>query len=495
MNRKEQQEILLAVTDAFLRRGAYVQYDQRSMDRVLELTPRRRKYLPPECANSQYTQFLDCSGYTSAIYFQAFGYLLPSDLTWHMVDMMEPRVYYYERTYEETPEEFSRIEQEVRAILEPGDLITYQRKVGSGHITMYLGDGRFTDCSPPRKQPNSYDYVNGHNNFYDNGGLWVKPVERLFLQQETEEAGLALYADNVTRFSVHRPLDVVGDPTSNAIARTTTARDLWCAVENSAPGLRQVAPGGEVEYRVIVRNCGEEERPLEIDFRAPAGSVLMAAGDCPMSVAGGGEVQVTFRVRVNGGNTALYLDGPAVTVNGLEVFAHRVLLGSAMTDAQWEIVKKEAADAMAAGETALAAASRAYAQLGVAMKSRAKDYACQYFFLHDSTKGDVLSRWPQEPRRDLAVYTAFGGKGVITPEMGSLPVGPRTTYFDRKDLRPGDVLLILDDARGDNSESWFYDGESLQDGKCVLTGEELDAWIEGLFARYAFLLLRPAQAL
>ena len=117
MNRKEQQEILLAVADAFLRLGAYVQYDQRSMDRMLELTPRRRKYLPPECANSQYTQFLDCSGYTSAIYWQAFGYLLPSDLTWHMVDMMEPRVYYYERTYEETPEEFSRIEKEVRGLL------------------------------------------------------------------------------------------------------------------------------------------------------------------------------------------------------------------------------------------------------------------------------------------------------------------------------------------------------------------------------------------
>ena len=500
MNRKEKQEILLAMADAYLRRGRYIQYDQRSMDRVLELTPRRRKYLPPECANSQYIQFLDCSGYTSAIYLQAFGYLLPADLTWHMVDQLERRVYYYERTHEETPEEFDRIEAEVREVLEPGDLITYQRQVGSGHIVMYLGDDRFTDCSPPRKQPNSYNYQEGHNNYYENGGLWVKPVSRLFLQEETEEAGKALYADNVVRFSIHRPLDVVGDPLPGAIARVTTAKDLWCAVENSAPGLRQAAAGGEVEYCVIVRNCGEEERPLDIDFRAPAGSVLTAAEDCPMTIAGGEELQVKFRVRVDRGNTAPYLDGPAVTVNGLEIFAHRVLLGSTMTDAQWALVQKETAAAMAAGDTALAAAARAYAALGVTVEPLEKKYAYTHFFLHDSTKGDVLSRWPQEPRRDLAVYSAFGGRAVITPEMGSTPVGPRTVRFERSDLLPGDVLLCLGDGFGADAFSCFYDGESLTGrfdaGECrSITGEELDAFMEGLFARYAFLLLRPAQTL
>ena len=501
MEKKKKLEILLAVTDAFLRRGRYIQYDQRSMDRVLELTPRRRKYLPPESANSQYTQFLDCSGYTTALYLQAFDYLLPADLTWHMVDQLEPRIYYYERTHQETSEDFDRIEAEVRAVLQPGDLVTYQRQVGSGHIVMYLGDDRITDCSPPRKKPNSYDYQEGHNNFYDNGGLWVKPVSRLFVREDTEEAGRALYADNIVRFSVSRPLDIVGEPTANAIARATTARDLWCAVENSTPGLRQAVPGGEVEYRVIVRNCSEEERPLDITFRAPAGSVLAEAEDCPMTIAGCGEVQVTFRVRVDRSNTAPYLDGPAVTVNGLEIYAHRVLLGSAMTAAQWETVQRVTAAGLAEGMTALAAASKAYAQLGVTVEPLEKKYVYTHFFLHDSTKGDVLSRWPQEPRRDLAVYSAFGGRAVITPEMGSMPVGPRTTYFDRADLLPGDVLLCWEDCLGAGAFSVFYDGESLA-GRFVegedcrsLTGNELDAFLEGLFARHAFLLLRPAQAL
>ena len=500
MNRKEKQEILLAMADAFLRRGRYIQYDQRSMDRVLELTPRRRKYLPPESANSQYIQFLDCSGYTTAIYLQAFNHLLPSDLTWHMVEHLQTRVYYYERTHEETPEEFDRIEAEVRAVLEPGDLITYQRKVGSGHIIMYLGDDRFTDCSPPVKQPNSYNYQEGHNNYYDNGGLWVKPLSRLFLREDTETALRALYADSVVRFSVSRPLDLVGDPLPSAVARVTTAKDLWCAVENSAPGLQQAAPGGEVEYRVIIRNCGEEERPLDIDFRAAAGSVLTAAEDCPMTIAGGEELQVKFSVRVDRGNTAPYLDGPVVTVNGLEVYAHRVLLGSTMTDAQWALVKRETAAALDAGDTALAAAAKAYAALGVTVQPEEKKYAYTHFFLHDSTKGDVLSRWPQEPRRDLAVYSAFGGRAVITPEMGSVPVGPRAVRIEPSDLLPGDVLLCLGDGFGADAFSCFYDGECLTGrfdaGECrSIAGEELETFVEGLLARHAFLLLRPAQAL
>ena len=97
---EQKREALLTVAKAFLDRGVYSQYDQRSMDRLIQVTPRRRKYLPPEAGNSQYTHFLDCSGYMSAIYLTAFGYELPSDLTWIMVDQMEPRKYLYNLTHD-----------------------------------------------------------------------------------------------------------------------------------------------------------------------------------------------------------------------------------------------------------------------------------------------------------------------------------------------------------------------------------------------------------
>ena len=68
-------------------------------------------------------------------------------------------------------------------------------------------------------------------------------------------------------------------------------------------------------------------------------------------------------------------------------------------------------------------------------------------------------------------------------------------HITKEDLRPGDVLLIMDDGFGVSSASYYWDGESLVGGEAAVTGAEADALIEGLFAKYAFLLLRPAQAL
>ena len=112
----------------------------------------------------------------------------------------------------------------------------------------------------------------------------------------------------------------------------------------------------------------------------------------------------------------------------------------------------------------------------------------------------MISRRPQKPFEDLAVYTGFGGKNVITPEMAAGSY-VRTTFISAKDLLPGDVLLCLEDSFGDVAYSAFFDGEKMTgvfapEGKtCEITGEELDRFMDSLFGRFAFLLLRPAQGL
>jgi hypothetical protein len=59
-----------------------------------------------------------------------------------------------------------------------------------------------------------------------------------------------------------------------------------------------------------------------------------------LTVQPGEEKRITFSVAVDKDNTAIQLDGPVVTVNDLIVYAHPVLLGRQMTDAQWESVKE-----------------------------------------------------------------------------------------------------------------------------------------------------------
>ena len=76
-----------------------------------------------------------------------------------------------------------------------------------------------------------------------------------------------------------------------------------------------------------------------------------------------------------------------------------------------------------------------------------------------------------------------------------------TARVNREDLLPGDVLLCLEDSFGDVAYSAFFDGEKLigcfeAGGKTrSISGEELDAFMDSLFGRFAFLLLRPAQGL
>ena len=140
MNANEKREALIEVAKAYLNRGRYIQYDQRCMDRKSFLTPRRIKLYPPEAATEDNTVFLDCSSYVGALYYETFGVELPADLTWHMIDYIGPRVYYYELTHEETPEEIENITKEITRVLLPGDVITYDIGVGSGHTMLYIGD-------------------------------------------------------------------------------------------------------------------------------------------------------------------------------------------------------------------------------------------------------------------------------------------------------------------------------------------------------------------
>lgn len=472
----EKQQALLTVAEAFLARGAHIQYDQRSMDRVLELTPRRRKRLPPEAATSQYTLFLDCSGYASALYLQAFDYELPSDLTWIMVDRLENRLYYREFTHRED-EDKAAIRAEMEALLQPGDLVTYDRGVGSGHIVIWLGDGQFTDCNTGIGCRDSYDYLYKRENIYPEGGLWRKPADRLFNN---------MFQPRVRRVAIHRPLELMGDPTPATVARMTTARGLYCALESSAPGLVPVCPGGTVTYTLTVENRGGSETALWGSFEAPAGTVLRGSGAISGTLAPGGRLQLDFSVTVDAGFASVMLEGPQVSVNDLPVYGHPVLLGRPCPDGVQSAIEA----AMSTGKTALAAAAEVWAGYGVRLEPDGARCIRSLFCYHDSTKGEVLSRRPQKPFSDLAVRSAFGGRGVITPEMAG-GHGMRLTRITEGDLLPGDILVTAKDGFGGGAESRIWDGRQFLGSD----PEHSHTRLESLFGRFVWVLLRPSQGL
>ena len=93
MNIEQKTAALFAAAEAFLDRGAALQYDQLSMDRLVRVTPRHSWYLPPEAATEQHRAYLDCSTFVCAAYYSAFGYVPESNLTWHMRELVQDRVF------------------------------------------------------------------------------------------------------------------------------------------------------------------------------------------------------------------------------------------------------------------------------------------------------------------------------------------------------------------------------------------------------------------
>ena len=93
MTREEKARVLLTTAQAFVDRGAALQYDQLSMYRDVQITPRRRYTLPPEAATAQQRLYLDCATFVCAAYYNAFGYRLEADVTWNIRDLVEDCVY------------------------------------------------------------------------------------------------------------------------------------------------------------------------------------------------------------------------------------------------------------------------------------------------------------------------------------------------------------------------------------------------------------------
>ena len=135
MTREEKVAALLTTAKAFATRGPQLQYDQLSMDRILQITTRRRYTLPPEAATSQQRLYLDCATFVCAAYYNAFGYRLEADITWNMRDLVQDCIFRYNFTGEETDTEIEAMKAEVKALLEPGDAVVWSKPT-NGHIML-----------------------------------------------------------------------------------------------------------------------------------------------------------------------------------------------------------------------------------------------------------------------------------------------------------------------------------------------------------------------
>lgn len=458
MNEDIKTQALMATAEAFYRRGDGVQYDQLSMDRLLRITPRHNKFSTPEEATEQHTLFLDCACFTNACYYAAFGTVLEADVTWNMMEIVGPKVYDYTVTHHETEEERERIKNEVLALLRPGDLLDIWYYY-HGHIILMGEDGMYYHCTGHGKDP-SYHYNRRCSEYTPGGSMYHEPIAERFDPNYPKY----LLGDKVKRFTVMRPLDQMGELTANALARLGSAKNLRCSVLSSHPGGKTARPREAVTYTVRVQNESDEARMLQLSITPAEHTELIGTVPESVTVEGRGTVEIPVAVRYVGG-IAAYAEAPAVTVNGLTVWAERFLL-------QWGNKTEET-------------------------PAKPESILNDLFLRYDSQKGDVLWRKPQMPWQDGCLYSYFGGTGVVTPELGSCAL-VRARRMTLADLQPGDRILCSDDALFQRTYACCVTAEGLvgvfepETEAIALTGEETARFVDSLPGRFCYVVQRPA---
>lgn len=487
-------QALLVTAKAYYDRGTAVQYDQLSMDRLLRVTPRRRLGAAPEEATGQHTLYLDCSSFVWSVFYNAFDYWMEGDLTWDMIDLVAPRVYFKENLQSLTDIEAQRFSCEMQSTLRTGDVIVYGR-ADNGHAMLWLGDGTYMNCTSIGINA-GYDYVSLQNVHNGQGTILIEEGKYLFSPCSDRFLGRNyLFGDAVRRVAILRPLSVVGDPTPAALARLGTAKGLICSVECSHPGGRTADAGDSVIYTVFVDNRSGQDVEANVLFSPAPGTILEDSGPEILSIPAGKIKSVPFYVGIENGSS-FAADSPLITVNGLTVGAPRLLRGRNLTQEAAGRVVHAASSHLDRGAPPMTAFCAAYQDIGIRLLPSGPRVLSRLFYRHDSAIGAVLSRLKQCPSRDMAVYSLFGGCGVITPDATTIP-GIRATQITRRDLQPGDIILCCDDAQMRETYTCLYIDDGFAgcfdagDIPCFLRGESADMFLESLFGRFCFVVLRP----
>jgi len=484
-------EILLENAKAYYNKGHDIQYDQYAMDRTLRITPRNTRFAPPEMANEQHMLFLDCSTFTYAVYYNTFGYQLESNLTWQIPHMLKPCVYEKTFTREETREEKLAIREEILSHLQPGDIINKRRLTGSGHVMLYMGDGKIIH-SYSDKMPNSYQYTDLREAIYDHGTIHIEPIDKVV---DVDAEKVTVFAKDIDSMQIFRPVELMGDPTPAAISRAGKSKDLILSVLTSHPLGKITWTGDTVTYTLTVENIGSQPRNVDVSVTETQ-ELTLAEGEraCAFQVLPGQKVQKSYQFVFNG-SSAPVSPAPAFVANDITVFAEPVRVARSVEKSVRDAVVMQVINAKGPLYDRVVSA---YQKAGITLPQNPFDLLFPCFRLFDSQAGYVLWRFPQAPQCDLSLYSYFGGTGVITPELSADPEC-RVRKVRAEHLQTGDLVMISDDHEFSKTHCLFVTGDGILtqfDGEeiaLIPNGEEANKLIETLPGRFCFIVFRPEQ--
>lgn len=502
------QDVVAEVAKAYYDQSFGTRESPAAMPQILydQYNSRRNYNAAPEDATAQKNMYLDCSAYISAVYFYTFGInLIPGK----SVSTENLNKEYSSKTPDKegtllfyiTGDELAGLKadsdkaaaqiSEIKAILQPGDIINYRRSTGTGHVVMYLGDQKIihsTGTANPKASTGEVDPITSiEKNAVDEkvfGTVNIDDWDRFFTKNVTPKSqndgrkstsNSYLFADNVSAIAIIRPMNEKnGVYAKTKLTAAATDHYLYPGIDIEKTAKVSHAgktedlyygnscfAGDEITYTVTLRNNSDREmKSLTFRETLPVGLEYVSSGDGSAwfakdrivamylpSIAAGVKMEFTYTLKVqsdfNGGKS---INDSATFVNNIKTNAliNQVCAAGVGVQKLTEALNAVKGQKFADG---IAAAKAVYAQLP------GNGYSC--IADQKSDKGMIDTYLAENTLHSGAKY----GSAVVRTLYGGYKVGSAEVTAAHKTLSYGSSNIRIRRVMAAN----------LEDGDIIVT--------------------------
>lgn len=456
----EKQQALVSTATAYWLRGERLQYaDTRfttsgsSYDS--EFRWQSTVNTPEDCTQTDWG-YTNCAAFTYEVYYQTFGYKLPSNmyttanLAKHAASNgMEVFAYNRTKGSTQTEAEKQQVMEEFFSTLQPGDIICIRRENNSGHALLYIGNGEILHSGG-----GTYTYTGSYGVESYEASVRRVRVENYFFNPDYSTGGDVFAV--ATKLQIVRPLNVITNPINENTQNRMENLEGIVAEKISSHVRAQTADKGEtVTFTYALHNLNDKDVTLNIKETLPTQLEHISGGIrqgnqlvWTISVPAHGRADLSYTAKVK--DTTSYgtkIQSTESYVGGVRVKCEPITVGKKLTSAQQTALIEAFNKVKSEGTslTGLALVNALYKQAtGVEEVFASTDFAevtrgdngCFNYYMTYSNKS-IYQLNPAGSYSKLLAPSLYGGYRLWASEFAN----DRTRLARVQDLQIGDVLL------------------------------------------------------
>lgn len=514
--------LIYEVAYDFYYQNTQIQYDQYNS--------RRNVNSNPDDATAYRGIYLDCSSYVNSVYHYVFNtnisnYTTQSTANFETYSKNGGRdgdvIYYCDTTLTRTSEEKNAILNEVKNMLEVGDIINYRHGGSSngGHVMLYIGNDKFLHCTGSSltsgtKTDGSFDPTtitsDGATSAERSGGA-IQLLNASELFSNTSSKRYLFYTDQ-TSFSIIRPLNRNLTPTLNACNKAFM-QGLTFEKTASSAHMSSVNRGEEITYTINIKNnsnvvvnnvnvsdvissyCNYKDGSISNNGIVEDNNVSWNNLSIPASAT----LNLTYTVKVKNDveiGTIISSNNTKVNNVGMNKMYHIV---SEYTDSQLNSLVSKANTYI--GNSSYTDDFKLFDDIYFETFNKHLDSSIRtsQAAIEALIDLDNKTKYDNTDLSDMLVYDLYGGL-AIKDEMVSN--NDRIRLIKDSYLEAGDIIVLYN-KKTSTYKSYMYLGASenklisINNGtvSVVKSGSDLDTFLIQVFAYSRFAVIRPALSM